>query len=126
MKSEEHKLTVQIKGDGPLQTMLVTANNFPKLKGYVANAQVDLPLNEFGKLLSRGDLYYISGDIVVMYRSSMDEIYKKFTKMRSALSTGAIRILHIFEEDVYFSDNGKNASSLIDGPMLEEYLIERM
>jgi len=50
MKSEKHKLTVQIKGDGPLKMMLVTANNSPRLKGYVANPQVDLPLNEFGKL----------------------------------------------------------------------------
>lgn len=50
MKSENHKLTVQIKGDGPLNGMLVTANNYPKLKGYVVNPQVDLPLNEFGKL----------------------------------------------------------------------------
>ena len=56
----------------------------------------------------------------------MEDIYKKFAKMRNALSTGVIRILHIFEEDVYFADNGKNASSLIDGPVLEEYLIERM
>lgn len=85
-----------------------------------------LGLNEFSKLLNHGDLYYISGDIVVLYRSSMDGIYKKFAKMRTALSTGAIRILHIFEEDVYFADNGKNASALIDGPVLEEYLIERM
>ena len=30
--------------------MLTTANNFPRVKGYVANPYVDLPLNEFGKL----------------------------------------------------------------------------
>lgn len=50
MKSENHKLTVQIKGEGPLKMMIVTANNKPTLKGYVANPYVDLPLNEFGKL----------------------------------------------------------------------------
>ena len=50
MKSDKHKLTVQIKGDGPLKMMLVTANNKPTLKGYVVNPYVDLPLNEFGKL----------------------------------------------------------------------------
>lgn len=50
MKSEHHKLTVQIKGDGPLKMMLVTANNKPTLKGYVANPYIDLPLNELGKL----------------------------------------------------------------------------
>lgn len=50
MKNTKDKLTVQIKGNGPIETMLTTANNFPKVKGYVANPQVDLPLNEFGKL----------------------------------------------------------------------------
>lgn len=50
MKSEKDKLTVQIKGNGPIEMMVATTNNFPKVKGYVVNPQVDLPLNEFGKL----------------------------------------------------------------------------
>ena len=50
MKNETDKLTIQIKGNGPIKTMLTTANNMPKVKGYVANPYVDLPLNEFGKL----------------------------------------------------------------------------
>lgn len=50
MKNKRDKLTIQIKGNGPIGTMLVTANNIPKLKGYVAEPHVDLPLNEFGKL----------------------------------------------------------------------------
>lgn len=50
MKSQKDKLTVQIKGNGPIEMMVVTSNNFPKVKGYVANPQVDMPLNEFGKL----------------------------------------------------------------------------
>lgn len=50
MKNKEDKLTIQIKGNGPIGTMLTTANNSPKVKGYVANPYVDLPLNEFGKL----------------------------------------------------------------------------
>ena len=50
MKSKKDKLTVQVKGNGPLGSMLITANNFPVLKGYVTNPQLDLPLNELGKL----------------------------------------------------------------------------
>ena len=50
MKNEKDKMTVQIKGNGPLQMMIATANNFPKVKGYVVNPTVDLPLNEDGKL----------------------------------------------------------------------------
>ena len=50
MKSEKNKLTIQMKGNGPLGTMLTTSDNFPRVKGYVTNPIVDLPLNDMGKL----------------------------------------------------------------------------
>lgn len=50
MKNSSDKITVQVKGNGKIGTMLTTANNFPKVKGFVSNPHVDLPLNEFGKL----------------------------------------------------------------------------
>lgn len=50
MKSETDKLTIQIKGTGPLGMMVVTAKARPTLKGYVVNPQLDLPLNDMGKL----------------------------------------------------------------------------
>ena len=50
MKSNKDKITVQLKGNGPAGNLLVTANNFPKLKGYVTEPHVDIPLNEFGKI----------------------------------------------------------------------------
>ena len=50
MKSAQNRLTIQIKGNGQLGMMLVTATPFPTLKGYVQNPIVDLPLNEDGKL----------------------------------------------------------------------------
>lgn len=50
MKGEKNKLTIQIKGDGPIGMMVVTANNFPRVKGYVTNPIIDIPLNDMGKL----------------------------------------------------------------------------
>lgn len=50
MKDKDDSLTLQIKGNGPIGTMLVVSNNIPEVKGYVVNPHVDLPLNEFGKL----------------------------------------------------------------------------
>ena len=58
MKNDTDKLTVQVKGNGPIGTMLVTANNKPQVKGYVANPVVDMPLNEFGKLDVGGAVGY--------------------------------------------------------------------
>ena len=50
MKNEKDKLTIQLKGNGQIGTMLTVSNNYPKVKGYVSNPYVDLPLNEFEKL----------------------------------------------------------------------------
>ncbi len=63
MKNKTDKLTIQIKGNGEIGTMLTVANNEPKVKGYVSNPLVDIPLNEFGKLdVSRavGETGYIN------------------------------------------------------------------
>lgn len=50
MKSNTNKLTIQVKGNGPIGTMITSSNNTPYVKGYIENPVVDLPLNEFGKL----------------------------------------------------------------------------
>ena len=50
MKGSKDKLTVQLKGNGPIGVMIATANNKPIVKGYATNPVVELPLNEFGKL----------------------------------------------------------------------------
>jgi molecular chaperone Hsp33 len=50
LKGEKDKLTIQIKGDGPLGGIVVTADSSANVKGYVYNPSVDLPLNDRGKL----------------------------------------------------------------------------
>ena len=50
LKEENSKLTIQLKGDGPIGTVLVAANSKGEVKGYVDNPLVDLPLKSNGKL----------------------------------------------------------------------------
>ena len=50
MKNDTDKLTIQLKGNGPIGKMVVVSNNKPEVKGYVTNPYVDIPLNEDGKL----------------------------------------------------------------------------
>ena len=50
MKNEKDRLTIQMKGNGPIGSMITVADNFPRVKGYVQNNLVDMPLNEDGKL----------------------------------------------------------------------------
>ena len=50
MKGEDDKLTLQIKGDGPIVQMTVTADSHGNVKGFAANPAVDIPLKRAGKL----------------------------------------------------------------------------
>lgn len=50
MKGDKDLLTLQIKGNGPLQGMVVTANSKGYVKGYPQVSQVILPANAQGKL----------------------------------------------------------------------------
>lgn len=50
MKGIRDRLTIQVRGNGPLGSMIVVSDNFPKIKGYVQNPLVNMPLNEQGKL----------------------------------------------------------------------------
>lgn len=85
-----------------------------------------LGINEFIRLVEHGDYYFFAGDAVVLYGNKEISVYKKLSRMRKTLQTGEIRLLHIFKEDVFCSEIGKSVSSIVDGPVLEEYLIERM
>lgn len=50
MLKGEEKLTIMIKGGGPIGQIVVDANAKGEVRGYVTDPQVDLPLNEIGKL----------------------------------------------------------------------------
>jgi molecular chaperone Hsp33 len=50
LKGEADLLTIQVKGDGPLQGMTVTADGEGNVKGYANEPQVILPANAAGKL----------------------------------------------------------------------------
>lgn len=64
MLKGEERLTIQVKGDGPIGQIVVDANAKGEVRGYVDNPQVDLPLNARGKLdvagaVGEGELYVI-------------------------------------------------------------------
>lgn len=50
LKEENASLTLQIKGGGPLGTVLAVSDHLGNVRGYVQNPQVDVPLREDGKL----------------------------------------------------------------------------
>lgn len=56
LKNETDKLTVQFKGDGPAKQILATAYADGRVKGYISNPNVDLPLREDNHLDVGGSL----------------------------------------------------------------------
>ena len=50
MKGENDILTLQIKGDGPINGITVTADSKGRVKGYAGNPEVLIPANSKGKL----------------------------------------------------------------------------
>lgn len=64
LKGPRDLLTIQIDGDGPMQGLVVTADNQGRVKGYVKKTDVILPPNEQGHLnvggaIGRGTLTVI-------------------------------------------------------------------
>lgn len=73
MKNPQDKLTVNFKGDGQAKQILATAYGDGRVKGYIANPYVDLPLKENGKLDVGGALGI--GDLTVIKDLGLKEPY---------------------------------------------------
>lgn len=74
LKEEDASLTLQIKGGGPLGTVLAVSDHLGNVRGYVQNPQVDLPLREDGKL-NVGAAVGAEGTLTVIRDLGMKEPY---------------------------------------------------
>ena len=74
LKGQGASLTLQIKGGGPLGTVLAVSDAQGNVRGYVANPQVDLPLRDDGKL-DVGGAVGGEGTITVIKDLHMKEPY---------------------------------------------------
>ncbi len=73
LKNDSDKLTVQFKGDGPAKQILATAYGDGRVKGYVANPNVDLPLRDGNHLDVGGSLGI--GELTVIKDLGLKEPY---------------------------------------------------
>lgn len=68
LKEDDESITLQIKGNGPLGMLTAVADGKEKVKGYVQNSKVELPLNNIGKLdvggaVGKQGMVYVIKDI---------------------------------------------------------------
>ena len=109
MKGENDLLTLQIKGDGPLKNVVVTADSKGNVKGYVTVPDVILPANAAGKLDVAGAVG--QGSLSVIRDMGLKEPYVGQTM----LQTGEIA------EDLtyYFATSEQVPSSVGLGVLME-------
>ncbi len=116
LKGEQELLTLNIRGDGPLGGVLVTANGKGQVKGYVHNPIVDIPLKANGKLDVSGAIG--KGMLTVIKDLGMKEPYVG----QVALVSGEIA------EDVtyYFASSEQTPSVVALGVLVDvDYTIKQ-
>jgi len=82
LKSEDASVTVRINGGGPLGSIVVVSDHLGNVRGYVQNAQVDLPLKANGKL-DVGGAVGTDGMLTVIKDLNMKEPYIGSTQLVS-------------------------------------------
>ncbi len=73
LKNDTDSVTVQFRGDGPLGNIVAVTDNKSRVRGYVVNPFVDIPLNKQGKLDVGGAVG--KGQLNVIYDLSLKEPY---------------------------------------------------
>ena len=73
LKNETDSITIQFRGDGPLGNIVAVTDSKSRVRGYVVNPFVDLPLNKNGKLDVASAVG--KGYLNVVYDLSMKEPY---------------------------------------------------
>lgn len=68
LKEDNDKITLQIKSNGPIDTMIVVSDKNGDVRGYIKNPNIDLPLKSNGKLdvgtaVGKDGMLYIIRDI---------------------------------------------------------------
>ncbi len=113
LKGEKDILTLQVKGDGPIGQITVTADSGGMVKGYVENPSVMLPPNGAGKLDVGGAVGY--GVLQVIKDMGLKEPYCGQT----VLQTGEIA------EDLtyYFASSEQVPSSVGLGVLMDKELV---
>jgi molecular chaperone Hsp33 len=102
LKNEKDLITLQIKGDGPIGGVLVTCDSQARIKGYVNNAFVDIPLKENGKLDVSGAIG--SGLLTVIMDLGLKEPYSGQIKLISG---------EIAEDIAYYYANSEQVPSVV-------------
>lgn len=81
LKSEQETVSIQFKGDGPVGCIVAVSDNDSRVRGYVGEPLVDLPLKPNGKLNVSGSIG--TGHLTVIRDLGMKEPYVGRVELQS-------------------------------------------
>ena len=119
MKGDKDLLTLQIRADGPLRGMTVTADAKGNVKGFAGNPQVMLPPNALGKLDVGGAVGH--GILNVIKDMGMKEPYVGQVGLQTGEIAGAEAIVRYHHKDLGIMDPGRYIN-LLEETRLSHYL----
>lgn len=107
LKNATDSVTIQFRGDGPIGNIVAVTDNESKVRGYVVNPYVDLPLNSKGKLdvggaVGKGQLHIIrdlslkepySGQVPIVTGEIAEDVtyyYAKSEQIPTAIGLGVL------------------------------------
>lgn len=102
LKNEEDLITLSVRGEGPVGSILVTADTKGHVKGYSANPSVDLPVKSNGKL----DVAGIVGPGRLTVTKSMGD-FEPYS------STVALQTGEIAEDITYYFAQSEQTPSVV-------------
>lgn len=141
LKSDKDSLTLQINGGGPSKALVATAYANGKVKGYIGNPSVDLPLNSKGKLDvggavgKNGNLYVIRdmglkdpyiGQVPIYSGEIAEDLAYYFTVSEQTPSAVALGVL--VDKDLSIKASGGFIIQMMPGadPLLADLITYRL
>ena len=138
MKNKTDKLTIQIKGNGPIGGITAVSNSMAKTRGYVINPSVDVPLRNDGKLnvgLAVGNegFLYVIKDIglkdpyIGMSKLISGEIAEDFTNYlyTSEQTSSAVALGVLVDKNGVKASGGYLVSAMPDATEDELFILEQ-
>ena len=84
-----------------------------------------ISLKEYRELSMINSNYYISGGVIALYEPDNNNKYERYITLKK-YQNEKVKIVHLMLEDYYLSQLQKPISSVIDGPKIDSYILERM
>lgn len=137
LKGENDTVTLQIKGNGPIGTVVAVSDSSLRTRGYVSDPTIDLPLRKDGKLnvggaIGNGGFIYVIKDIglkepyVGMSKIVSGEIAEDFTNYfyTSEQKSTAVALGVLVDKDGVRASGGYIVTAMPDATEDDLFILE--